>query len=281
VTRPRRWSVFVLLALAGWLLAASDSLGQDIPYLTGRVNDRADMLTAGERERAEALLRGFEEETGTQIVLLTVPTLQGTAIEEYALSVAEAWALGRAEVDDGVLFLVVRDDRKLRIETGYGLEGALTDAESRRILDWVVVPRFREGRFAEGILDGITAITEETRGETGVPLGPSAAVLEQARQARQADVWVAVAMLAVFALVILWLARRNRRRFGSGDAGRRWSSRSGRSRRPRIVVVPGPRRGGRSRETRARGRSGGGFGGGGGFRGGGGGFGGGGASSGW
>lgn len=154
-----------VLSVAGCLAAAA----LEVPYLAGRVNDLAGMVPADARERLELLLSELETETGAQIAVLTIPALEGEALEEYSLRVAETWALGREEFDDGALLLIARDDRKMRIEVGYGLEPTLTDAISRRILDNVIRPRFRQGDFGGGIEAGVEAIAAIVRGEGELP----------------------------------------------------------------------------------------------------------------
>lgn len=282
------------LAVLGVVLLPSLLGAQDVPFLNGRVNDLAGLIPDDREEALESRLEAFELETGSQVVVLTVPDLGGDSDAAYASRVAEAWALGRESVDDGVLFLIARDDRKLRIEVGYGLEGALTDAESRRILDWIAVPAFRDGDFARGIEDATVAVLEEIRGEAPAPQGPPAWVtedLERQRAAERRAGWVSVVLFALFMLFLIRMGRRRGRR------RRAWSSRTGWGRPPIIMSTrPSRSQGTRRRPSRQRSshsspnrprrkaprstrtRSGG-FGGS--FRGGGGRFGGGGASSGW
>ena len=134
-----------------WLiLQASLALALEVPYLGGRINDTAGLLDSGTRERLEAKLAGFEAETGAQVVVLTIPSLEGEVLEQYSLRVAQTWGLGRKGVDDGVLVLIASGDRKMRIEVGYGLEAQLTDLQAGRILDSVMAPRFRGGDFSGG-----------------------------------------------------------------------------------------------------------------------------------
>jgi uncharacterized protein len=166
--RPRRTIPGVLgLAL---LLTVARSIALDVPYLTGHVNDLAPMLTAEQRERLEGGLRDLERRTGAQVAVLTIPSLRGESLEAYSVKVAQAWRLGRKGVDDGALFLIAKQDRKMRIEVGYGLESRLTDLISRRILDEDVRPRFNQGDFAGGIEAGADAIARVISGE---PLPPS------------------------------------------------------------------------------------------------------------
>lgn len=153
----------VLLALLGAGLGLALQ-GLEVPYLAGRVNDRAGLLDAATAGRLEERLAAFERETGAQVAVLTITSLEGEVLEDYTLRVAETWALGRAGVDDGILLLIARDDRKMRIEVGYGLEGRLTDLQAGRILDQVMAPRFRTGDYSGGIEDGVGAIVDIVRG---------------------------------------------------------------------------------------------------------------------
>ncbi|MDX1382130.1 MAG: TPM domain-containing protein [Thermoanaerobaculia bacterium] len=134
--------------------------------------DEAGILSPAARERVTARLEALEAERGAQVAVLTVPSLEREALEEYSLRVAETWALGRGGFDDGALLLIARDDRKMRLEVGYGLEGVLTDATSRRILDDVIRPRFRTGDFDGGIEEAVAAIDGLVRGEENVLPAP-------------------------------------------------------------------------------------------------------------
>ena len=151
-----------LLVAAGF--ARADEL-QAIPPLAARVTDLTGSLSADQKGQLETKLTAFERTKGAQIVVLIVPTVQPESIEQYALRVAEAWKLGRSGVDDGALLLVAKDDRKLRIEVGYGLEGALNDATAKRIISEVISPRFKQGNFASGIDAGVAAMIQVITGE--------------------------------------------------------------------------------------------------------------------
>jgi len=136
-----------------------------VPALTGRVVDLTGTLTADQKTALEAKLAAFEAEKGAQIAVLLVPTTQPEAIEQYSIRVVEAWKLGRKGVDDGVLLLIAKNDRKMRIEVGYGLEGVLPDAVAKRIISEVITPFFKAGAFYDGIDAGISAIIRVVSGE--------------------------------------------------------------------------------------------------------------------
>ncbi len=137
----------------------------DVPPLGQRVNDTARMISAQTRADLETLLAGFEATDSTQIVVLTIPSLEGEVLEEYSLRVVEAWKIGQKGFDNGALLLIARDERKLRIEVGYGLEGSLTDLVAGRIIGGVIVPRFKEGNYDQGIRDGVMAMVAAVKGE--------------------------------------------------------------------------------------------------------------------
>jgi uncharacterized protein len=140
-----------------------------VPPLKARVTDLTGTLRPEERTSLEQRLAAFESKKGSQAAVLLVPTTQPETIEQYAIRVAEEWKLGRKGVDDGVLLLVAMKDRAVRIEVGYGLEGALPDATAKRIVEEYIVPRFRQGDFSGGISTGVDRILKVVEGE---PLPP-------------------------------------------------------------------------------------------------------------
>lgn len=151
MTRTLVW-VFALWAS---FLAAADLA---VPPLTGRVVDQTKTLTQDQLQTLEQTLQAFEARKGSQIAVLIVPSTQPEVIEQYSIRVAEQWKLGRKKVDDGAILLVAKDDRTLRIEVGYGLEGALNDAVSKRIISETIVPRFQQGDFYGGIAAGVDSM---------------------------------------------------------------------------------------------------------------------------
>jgi uncharacterized protein len=161
----RRRGLVGLVAMAAVLAAAAVVSALEVPYLGGRVNDLAGLLEDGFEAEVSSQLEALERETGAQVAVLTVPTLEGDPIEDFSMRVVETWKLGGERADNGVLLLIARDERLVRIEVGYGLEGALTDVESGRIISGLMTPRFRAGDFDGGVGAAIDAIAAKVRGE--------------------------------------------------------------------------------------------------------------------
>lgn len=132
----------------------------EIPTLTGRVVDQTATLSNDQAATLERKLGDFEKRKGSQVAVLIVPTTLPESIEQYSLRVANQWKLGRKNIDDGVLLTIAMNDRKLRIEVGYGLVAVLDDFSAKRIIDEVIVPRFKLGNFAEGVSEGVDRILE-------------------------------------------------------------------------------------------------------------------------
>jgi uncharacterized protein len=158
------WRALIAFVL---LLGFSFSTFADVavPQLTGRVIDQTGTLSSGDIAALSQKLRDFETRKGSQIAVLIVPTTQPESIEQFSIRVADAWKIGRKKVDDGAILVVAKNDRHLRIEVGYGLEGALTDVTSRRIIDEIITPKFRSGDFAGGISDGVDRMIRVVDGE--------------------------------------------------------------------------------------------------------------------
>ena len=146
-----------LLPVAGYPL--------DVPPLTGRVNDTAGMLSTGTRQQLESELAAFEKAESTQVVLLTVPSLEGEPIEQFGIKVAEAWRIGQQGTDNGAILILSKQDRKVRIEVGRGLEGRLTDLVSGRIIRNEMSPRLKAGDIDGGVTAGLLAIMAAVKGE--------------------------------------------------------------------------------------------------------------------
>jgi uncharacterized protein len=156
-----RVSVFALLL--GWVAPALALVA--VPPLTGRVVDQTGTLSSGDIASLTQTLRDLETRKGSQIAILIVPTTDGEAIAPFALRVAEAWKIGRKKIDDGALLVIAKNDRHLRIEVGYGLEGALNDVTTKRIIDEVITPKFKSGDFAGGVSAGISRMIAIINGE--------------------------------------------------------------------------------------------------------------------
>lgn len=231
----------LLLPLLLWCATALAE--PQFPPLSGRVIDGAGLLDGAAVGRLQGRLAEFERASGIQLVVATVPDLQGYTIEEFGYQLGRHWGIGQKDVNNGVLLIVAQAERKVRIEVGYGLEGTLTDALSASIIQSIIVPRFKAGQFEDGIEQGATAIMQALRGE-----------YQPRRPAEQTSRGGLLILLIMF-MAVMFL-----RSFGGGPGG---FGRGGRG-----MIFPG-------------GFGGGGFGGGGGFSGGGGGFGGGGASGNW
>ncbi|KWR70522.1 uncharacterized protein ACUXAV_006544 [Cupriavidus metallidurans] len=136
-----------------------------VPSLTRRVTDLTGTLTSEQQAALEQRLQAFEAEKGSQVGVLMIPTTQPEAIEQYSIRVVEKWKLGRKGADDGALLIIAKNDRRMRIEVGYGLEGVLTDAMSKRIISDDIVPRFRQGDFYGGVTVGVERIMSVINGE--------------------------------------------------------------------------------------------------------------------
>ena len=223
------------------------------PALTGRVVDTARLLDAATIAQLTRDLAAHEAATSEQVVVVTVPSLNGMTIEDFGYQLGRQWGIGQKDKDNGALFIVSRDDRKLRIEVGYGLEGKLTDAQSAVILNQIVTPAFRQNDYAGGISRGVAAIIEALNAEPGE--ATARAPVETGSNALELFISF---MVMVFVVLVRFNPFRRKRSVGGMILG---------------AVAGGLLGGGR--------RGGFGGGGGGGFRGGGGGFGGGGASGGW
>jgi uncharacterized protein len=218
------------------------------PALTGRVVDEAGLLTSAERQSLTDMLAAYEQKTTNQVVVVTLKSLQGTSIEDYGYQLGRHWGIGQKGKDNGALLIVAPNERKVRIEVGYGLEGELTDAASKLIIENIIVPAFKAGHFGPGIVAGTGAILKVLSGE-------QVAVPSKRREVERGTGGFGP-LLPMILIGVFWLFA------GRGLLGRR------RGFFPIIFPGSGGGRGG-----------GGGFGGG--FSGGGGGFGGGGASGSW
>lgn len=153
----------LLALLLCWAAAAFATVA--VPPLVGRVVDQTGTLSSGDVASLNQTIRNFEARKGSQIAVLIVPTTDGEAIEQFSLRVAEAWKIGRKKIDDGAVLVIAKNDRHLRIEVGYGLEGALTDVTTKRIIDEEITPKFKTGDFTGGVSAGINRLIRLIDGE--------------------------------------------------------------------------------------------------------------------
>jgi uncharacterized protein len=248
-----------LFGLFCFLFMSLEVVALEVPPLRGRVTDYAGVMRQEQTQFLESQLAQLERDTGHQVAVLTIPTLDGEDIEGFSIRVAESWKIGKKGFDNGVILVVAVKDRRLRLEVGYGLEGVLPDAIAKRITSDYIVPRFRQQDYAGGIVAGIDAVQKVIRKE---PLPESAR--SKAQQEPNLNFFAMFAITFVVLGLMAFASTANRRRSGV------WGTRGQRG--PIIWGGPG-------------GWGSGGFGGGGsdggGFSGGGGGFGGGGASDSW
>jgi uncharacterized protein len=259
-----RCLVGILVSLTLVLGFAPASAEPTFPTLSGRVVDDANLLSPADKQVLTADLKALEEKSSDQVVVVTLPSLQGYSIEDYGYQLGRHWGIGTKQLSNGVLLIVAPSERKVRIEVGRGLEPILTDALSKIVIENAILPRFRAGDFAGGVKEGVRDITKVLTGD--------AAEVEQRAKARQIHArdpdmdWTMVVFWIVILLWFIWVMWRSSQT--PAAAGRYGGP----------IIVPGPGWGG---GWGGGGFSGGGGFGGGGFSGGGGGFGGGGASGGW
>ncbi len=191
-------------ALLAALVATAGFAAVAVPKLEARVTDLAGTLTAPQREALESKLREFETRRGSQVAVLIVPSIDDETIEEFAGRVTDEWKLGRKGIDDGVLFVIAMKERRMRIHTGRGVQGTLTDALSKRIVSDLVTPHFRTGDFAAGIDAGADAIMKAIEGEElALPQPSSHGKVET--QSSFGD----LAMLAFFAVPVVGMVLRS------------------------------------------------------------------------
>jgi len=183
---------------------------------TGFVNDYAGLMSESSRAALENNLSEFQKSTTTEISVVTVTSLQEDTIENFAVKLFEEWGIGRADVDNGVLFLIAKDDRQFRIEVGYGLEGALTDIQSRRILDDVARPKFQAGDYDGGITDAVAEIEKAVKGEEFAgkyePTTPPSDIFI-------IIIMVSLAVFYLFAVILSAVLRKSKRWWPGGVIG--------------------------------------------------------------
>ena len=168
----RRILLAGLIALAGLLAGVPARADVPVPPLKTRVTDLTGTLSDAQRGELESRIAPFEAKRGSQIAVLMVPSTKPEEIEQYSIRVAEAWKIGRKKVDDGLILVVAKADRTLRIEVGYGLEGAIPDSAAKRVIEELIVPRFRNGDYYGGIRDGVDQLIRMAEGEKLPPPAP-------------------------------------------------------------------------------------------------------------
>jgi uncharacterized protein len=265
LSRARAAGRCTIIAFFGCLVACA-AYALTFPQLTGRVIDDAGILDAATKAALERKLADFESKTTGQLVVVTLKSLQGTSIEDYGYQLGRYWGIGQKEKNTGALLIVAPNERKVRIEVGYGFEGTLTDAVSRLIIENSILPRFRANDFAGGINRGVDDIIQAVSVDTE----------EWKARARQRpdeapgipDVLIFLFLMVIIFIILSSIAQRSRAQMQADPRGQR------RGGGPIIVPLPGP-----WGSSDSWGDSGGGWGGG--FSGGGGSFGGGGASGSW
>ena len=191
---------FALLWLLGLGMAAGAQGLQPVPKLAARVTDLTGTLTAEQQGALEQKLAAFESAKGTQLAVLIVPTVQPEEIEQYSIRVVDQWKLGRNKVDDGALLLIAKNDHRMRIEAGRGLEGVLTDAMSNRIISETITPAFREGNFYGGIDGGLDQMIKLIDGE---PLPPPEHAWQQGRHGGSSGAFPQLLFAILFGSVLL------------------------------------------------------------------------------
>jgi uncharacterized protein len=208
--RTRWFGAWALMALASIVLAVAAPARAAItfPPLTGRVVDDAHVLSPEQQADLTRRLGELEARTSRQLIVVTLPSLQGQDIEDYGYQLGRAWGVGQKGINNGSLFIVVPSEHKVRIEVGYGLEGVLTDAMTSLILQKSVLPRFRAGDIAGGVMDGTEAIVDQLGLDTSTAEQKAAEAASQQRQVRvyhrhSGNPWGAI--IAIF--VIFWVLR--------------------------------------------------------------------------
>lgn len=161
----KKFLLIGVLWVAGITALCGPATALDVPAYKGYVNDYANILSPATESKLERALQSFDLTDSTQIAVLTIPSLDGDSLEDFSIRTVDTWKVGQKGKDNGVLFLIVSNDRKMRIEVGRGLEGVLTDLMSGRIIDQVVAPLFKAGNYDGGIESGLAAIIQTTRGE--------------------------------------------------------------------------------------------------------------------
>jgi uncharacterized protein len=213
-----RKRIFIWFLLLFFLALPADAL--EIPEKPkGRITDQTRTLNPAEISSLDRKLAAFEGETTNQIVVLLIPSLHGESLEDFSMRLAEKWKIGQKEKNNGIILLVVKNDKKLRIEVGYGLEGALPDALAGSIIRNEIAPAFKTGHFYQGIDAGINAIMASTKGEYK-------ATSKNIQRSQDFPFWVIVLLIFAFGLMFLMSSIERKRYYHSGGSGG-WTSGGG------------------------------------------------------
>ncbi|HWQ87389.1 TPM domain-containing protein, partial [Brevundimonas sp.] len=214
ISISRAAAFLTVLLAAVWLIAAPAQArsGPTFPPLNGRVIDHGDLISAAREQALADKLAALERDTTDQVVVVTVPDLQGYEIEEYGYQLGRAWGIGQADKNNGVLLIIAPNERKVRIEVGYGLEGILTDALSALIIQNDILPSFKEGFYERGIEQGVDAIDRQLRLD---PAEAQARAAAAERPKSSPPIGIAAIIALIFILLMLRLIG------GGGGRGRR------------------------------------------------------------
>jgi uncharacterized protein len=217
--RARRGVLVALLAMSVGVFAQWAQADLAFPPLTGRVVDTAGMIDGPGKEHLEQMLRAHEELTTEQVVVVTLPDLQGSSIEDYGYQLGRHWGIGQKGKDNGALLVVARDERKVRIEVGYGLEDRLTDAQSSVIISQIITPAFRQGDFAGGITKGAEAMVQVLGGDPLAEPAVGATGSAGATEDEGADWRMSLLFLVLFVVISFISIRSGRGGFISSGGG--------------------------------------------------------------
>jgi uncharacterized protein len=203
VMRRLAFTLVALVCLAGGAFAQAPAVTSlTFPALTGRVVDGGNLLSAADRSALTSDLADLEAKTTDQLVVVTLPSLQGTTIEDYGYQLGRRWKIGQKDKDSGVLLIVAAAERKVRVEVGYGLEGTLTDAATKVIIENTILPAFRTGDFPLGIRNGATQIAQMLRADAGTAPRPPGQAAPAAWSGANGPVWPMI-LLGVFGVGLL------------------------------------------------------------------------------
>lgn len=222
--RPMRWILIILLTSGSGSLLGAPELWESLQP-SGYVNDFADVLPSSVEDEMTQAITALRQASGTEIAVVTLDSLEGGSLEDFAVRLAERWKIGRAGQDDGVLFLIALQERSLRIEVGYGLEPLLPDSRAGQIRDTHVLPRLRDGDLPGGIRAGTLALVREIATRQG--LDPDALAQAPAQPPSSSESEESIVPIIIFIIFVLFSMRFNRRGRGRRGSGGIWISGGG------------------------------------------------------